>query len=146
MTCTDCHESDVTTDPGGPHGSGAKFILKGPNTTWNASVTNTASGMPANTFCANCHSASFANSRFPDHTNGQHNIACVGCHVAIPHGSGHMGMLVSVSNGGTPAGGVQPTDSAPYASGAVLGIVSYPTATQTWSSSNCGCGTAANGH
>ncbi len=146
MTCTDCHESDVTTDPNGPHGSAARFILKGPNTTWSTTVTNTSSGMPAGTFCANCHAASFTNSRFPGHTNGRHNIACVGCHVVIPHGSGHMGMLVSVSSGGTPAGGVQPTDSAPYASGVRLGIGSYPAAASNWSNSNCGCGSVATGH
>ena len=28
----------TTTDPNGPHGSAARFILKGPNTTWNSAV------------------------------------------------------------------------------------------------------------
>ena len=62
------------------------------------------SQVPAGTFCANCHAASFANSRFPGHTNGSHNRPCFACHVTIPHGSGHMGMLVSV---GTPPDGVK---------------------------------------
>jgi hypothetical protein len=143
MTCTDCHESDVTTDPNGPHGSGAKFILKGPNTKWDATVTMTSSGMPAGTFCANCHAAAFTNSRFPGHTNGHHNRPCFACHVTIPHGSGHMGLLVSV---GTPPDGAKPTDAAPYASGAQLGIGSYPTATGNWANNNCGCGSVATGH
>ena len=151
MTCTDCHESDVTTDPNGPHGSAAKFILKGPNTTWTSTLQLTTSGMPAGTFCANCHAASFAGGRFTTgHTNGQHQgttgttttapVTCMSCHVAIPHGSGHVGLLVSVSAGGTPAGGVQVTDAAPYAVSPRLFIKSYPaTNTTTWSTSDCGC-------
>ncbi len=154
MTCTDCHESDVTTDPNGPHGSAAKFILKGPNTTWNATLQPATGGtMPAGTFCANCHAASFSGSRFP-HTNGFHEgsqqgapVYCMSCHIAIPHGSGHVGMLVSVSTGGTPAGGVQVTDSAPYAVNPRLGIFSYPaTNTTAWGNSNCGCDSVSNGH
>ncbi|HEY6005737.1 MAG TPA: CxxxxCH/CxxCH domain-containing protein [Anaeromyxobacter sp.] len=144
MTCTDCHESSATTDPNGPHGSAARFILKGPNTSWSSTVTNTSGGMPAGTFCANCHNANFANSRFPGHTNGNHNIACMGCHVAIPHGSGHIGMLVSLPGG---AGGNAVTDSAPYTGATVrLGIGSYPAATANWANSNCGCGSVSNGH
>ena len=148
MTCTDCHESNLTTDPNGPHGSTAAFILKGPNTTWSSAVIYTTAGMPAGTFCANCHAANFAGSRFPDHTNpnGFHNVACTACHVLIPHGAGHVGMLVSVSTGGTPAGGVQVTDSAPYAVGVRLGIFSYPTAAANWGNSNCGCDSVSNGH
>ena len=154
MTCTDCHESDLTTDPNGPHGSAAKFILKGPNTTWNATLQPATGGtMPAGTFCANCHAASFSGSRFP-HTNGSHEgsqrgapVYCMSCHVAIPHGSGHVGLLVSVSNGGTPAGGVQVTDSAPYAVNPRLGIFSYPANNTTaWANSNCGCDSVSNGH
>jgi hypothetical protein len=147
MTCTDCHESDVTTDPNGPHGSASKFILKGPNTTWSSSVTNTSAGMPAGTFCINCHNQNFSGGRFPGHTNGRHNVACTACHVAIPHGSGHVGMLVSVSTGGTPAGGVQVTDSAPYAVSPRLGIFSYPANNTTaWGNNNCGCDSVSNGH
>jgi len=144
MTCTDCHESDAGTDPNGPHGSAVKFILKGPNTTWTGTVSNTSNGMPAGTFCANCHRADFVGGRFTAHTNGRHNIACMACHVAIPHGSGHVGLLVSLPGG---AGGNAVTDSAPYVGATVrLGIGAYPTATGQWGNSNCGCDSVATGH
>ncbi len=146
MTCTDCHESNSTTDPNGPHGSTAKFILKGPNTTWSSSVASLGNNawMPAGTFCLNCHANDATKSRFPAHSrSGDHSIACTGCHVLIPHGSGHVGMLVSLPGG---AGGTAVTDSAPYAVGVRLGIGSYPSATGTWGNGNCGCDSVSNGH
>lgn len=145
MTCTDCHESNATADPNGPHGSTAGFILKGPNTTWGSGVLNSSTGMPAGTFCANCHNANFTGSRFPGHTNGQHNFACTGCHVLIPHGSGHVGLLVSLPGG---AGGNAVTDAAPYVGGTVrVGIFSYPANNTTnWDNPNCGCDSVSNGH
>jgi predicted CxxxxCH...CXXCH cytochrome family protein len=150
MTCTDCHESNSTADPNGPHGSSAGFILKGPNTTWSSSVaiqgsTPGPAGMPSGTFCANCHSSTFANSRFPSHTNGSHNVSCMTCHVRIPHGSGHRGLLVSVGTANTAEGQVF-TDSAPYVQGARLGIYSYPASGTNWGNSNCGCGSVSAGH
>jgi len=45
ITCTDCHGSDVSTDPAGPHGSNQKWILR---------KNETGSGSAAN-FCYNCH-------------------------------------------------------------------------------------------
>ena len=47
ITCSDCHGSDTSTDPKGPHGSDNKWILKSNETTWLAST-------PKN-FCYNCH-------------------------------------------------------------------------------------------
>jgi hypothetical protein len=144
MTCSDCHASDSAADPNGPHGSAASFLLKGPNTTWNTGLTVSTSGMPSGTFCANCHSQTFANSRFPDHTNGNHSgMNCTNCHVIIPHGSGHRSLLVSTGTAATPEGKVF-TDSAPYVTtgGASpqLHINSYPTGANNWArSTNCGC-------
>jgi IPT/TIG domain len=149
MTCSDCHGSDTTTDPSGPHGSAAKFLLKGPNTKWDATLTTTASGMPAGTFCANCHSATFANSRWittgttSGHVSHHTGIACFNCHVAIPHGSQRPGLLMATFGAGpnTPAAAV--TDSAPYnqsTTGSKPYIISYPTNNTTgWIRGNCAC-------
>jgi predicted CxxxxCH...CXXCH cytochrome family protein len=149
MACTDCHESSVTTDPSGPHGSAAKFILKGPNTSWSNSLTLAGGAMPAGTFCANCHASSFTNSRYPAHTRGEHSgLPCMNCHAAVPHGGPRPGMLIDAignANGCSPAGGVLGDwdTQAPYfnpGAGNRLCIKSYPaTNTTSWQQSNCGC-------
>jgi hypothetical protein len=145
MTCTDCHESNTTTDPNGPHGSAAGFILRGPNTTWNNTIAVSGSNPVAGVFCWNCHSNTYASSRFPGHTNGQHNVACQNCHSAIPHGGPRIGML-------NPAAGTNTTNlpavagwdgAAPYWNGGTsnrLYLVSYPSGSATsWQQGNCGC-------
>ncbi len=146
MACTDCHASEATTDPNGPHGSAASFILKGPNTTWNASIVSAANNawMPAGTFCLNCHGNNDANGRYPEHSLDKHSIPCFNCHVAIPHGSEHPGLLHSAAGRG--AGVPAPTvvNSAPYmqaTTGSRLYIASYPTSsTASWNNENyCGC-------
>jgi hypothetical protein len=148
MTCSDCHASDTTTDPGGPHGSAAGFLLKGPNTTWNATLVTASTGMPNGTFCINCHNQNFTSSRFPDHTRSDHYIACWNCHATIPHGTARPGLLVAVD---TSTYGDKTTDKAPYrqmpaATADGLYLVSYPTNNTTaWSRNNCGCGTGG-GH
>ncbi len=144
MTCSDCHGSDSTTDPSGPHGSAAKFLLRGPNTLWNGTLKLSSSGMPAGTFCANCHSASFANSRFTSHTSNHSSAVCFDCHAAIPHGGPRPGMLVSpvgVNTANVPAQMADWDLNSTYATtGAKCYILSYPsTNTTNWSSSNCGC-------
>jgi hypothetical protein len=148
MTCTDCHESDVTTDPNGPHGAASKFILKGPNIKWDNTVVNSSSGMPAGTFCANCHNASFSGSRYTAHTNGSHNIPCMNCHAAIPHGGPRPGFLINAAgtaNSCVPSGGLIAgwDTTAPYYNATTankLCVKSYPTSNTTaWAQSNCGC-------
>jgi hypothetical protein len=145
MTCSDCHGSDTTTDPLGPHGSGANFILRGPNTTWNSSVT-LGSSIPAGTFCLNCHASTFTNSRFPDHSRSNHFVPCFNCHAAIPHGGPRMGMLVAGAGAATGVGGTITgwDTTAPYwgmgTSSNKLYIASYPANNTTnWGQSNCGC-------
>ncbi|WP_242344287.1 cytochrome c3 family protein [Anaeromyxobacter terrae] len=149
MTCSDCHASDTTTDPAGPHGSAAGFLLKGPNTTWNASIATLSSGMPNGTFCINCHNQAFTSSRFAEHGSiDKHRVACWNCHAAIPHGTARPGLLVAVDQS---TYGDKTTDVAPYrqmpaAAGSGLYIKSYPTSNTTaWGQSNCGCGTGG-GH
>jgi hypothetical protein len=152
MQCTDCHESDVNTDPNGPHGSAARFILKGPNTTWDSTVTATAAGMPAGTFCANCHRADFTGSRFfnstatkANHLYDQHLVNCFNCHAAVPHGGPRPGLLVSPAGAAAAVGGpIAGWDTvAPYVqigAGNRLYLKTYPaTNTTGWAQSNCGC-------
>ncbi len=146
MTCTDCHESDTAADPNGPHGSTAGYILRGPNTTWNISLLAGSASIPAGTFCLNCHSSSYGNSRFPGHTrSGDHAIPCFNCHAAVPHGGPRPGMVIAGAGaaagvGGTIAGW---DTTAPYWQGQAsnrLYIASYPANnTTSWAQSNCGC-------
>jgi hypothetical protein len=149
MTCSDCHASDTTTDPAGPHGSAAGFLLKGPNTTWNNSIATASTGMPNGTFCINCHNQNFTSTRFPDHaTRADHLVACWNCHSAIPHGTARPGLLVGVdqSTYGDKSTDVAPWRQMPAATADGLYIKSYPANNTTnWSQSNCGCGTSG-GH
>jgi hypothetical protein len=147
MTCTDCHESDVTTDPGGPHGATSKSILKGPNTAWSVSLvsTGTAAWMPTGTFCLNCHNNTATTSRFTAHSRSNHKIACFNCHAAVPHGGPRPGMLVANAGAAAGVGGtIAGWDAtAPYWRGTAsnrLYLVSYPANNTTaWAQSNCGC-------
>jgi hypothetical protein len=144
MTCADCHGSATTTDPLGPHGSAAKFILRGPNTTWNNTLT-LGSSIPAGTFCLNCHASTFTNSRFTQHNRSDHFVPCFNCHAAIPHGGPRPGMLVSGAGAGTNVGGVIAgwDQTSPYWQGGTtrrLYLISYPANNTTaWAKSNCGC-------
>lgn len=152
MTCTDCHESDTTTDPNGPHGSTAGFLLRGPNTGWSAATTTGTTSMPAGTFCANCHSSTWANSRFVGTTGNNHfgrsdhRVACFNCHAAIPHGGPRPGMLIAPAGAAAGVGGtIAGWDTTPpyWALGTStnkLYIASYPANNTTnWGQSNCGC-------
>jgi len=96
MYCSDCHGTDneIGGDPKGPHGSSFKFMLKGENNFWPTKDGSTVLydtndiGTIGDTglFCKNCH-----NLNEPHKTRWSRmtriNIACVECHVAIPHGS-----------------------------------------------------------
>lgn len=108
MRCSDCHASNANTDPVGPHGSAAKFVLRGPNTVW----TQAANGSTTGIFCWNCHSSSYANSRFSAHSTHANSVGveCMNCHTAIPHGSMRPGLL-SPGNGGCSTAGACGTGS-----------------------------------
>jgi hypothetical protein len=60
MRCSDCHSSDTTTDPMGPHGSATKYMLKKGISQrflfWNGSSVTTINYTP-DTYnsCLNCH-------------------------------------------------------------------------------------------
>jgi predicted CXXCH cytochrome family protein len=98
MYCSDCHgaDSENSTDPNGPHGSTANFMLKGPNKTWPGTFTLsnalTGAGTAAGLFCLNCHPIKSGTSTFYNNVHSYSNhrstsITCVRCHTAIPHGS-----------------------------------------------------------
>ncbi|BDG08846.1 cytochrome c3 family protein [Anaeromyxobacter paludicola] len=158
MRCTDCHNSETSTDPDGPHGSGARFLLKGPNTDWNSNIL--MDDARSNTgrykiFCANCHDVvTFINSKSWAHVQdrwGHQNVKCFTCHAAIPHGGYRPGLLVAA--GGSSSGPATSFDAAPYfqggglswtPAGSVTGlyIQSVPSAGSPWTDCNCECYTS----
>lgn len=115
MTCSDCHSTDSAASKG-PHGSSVKWMLN-PNTTvtkyynWpytsaamngsNSAVaadfvrgTGTAT-VPTNNFCFSCHTWSGGGGA---HTGcNSHTMACVGCHIRVPHG-GKVPRLLTTTN------------------------------------------------
>jgi hypothetical protein len=106
--------------------------------------------MPNGTFCINCHSQTFTGSRFPGHTNGDHDIACMKCHAAIPHGGPRPGMLVAGAGANANVGGtIAGWDAtSPYWQGGTgdrLWLTSYPANNTTnWNNGNCACETSGN--
>ncbi|MBI3563647.1 MAG: cytochrome c3 family protein [Elusimicrobia bacterium] len=101
MTCSDCHASDVTSDPKGPHGSASQYLLKGPKRYWPknssgalwtlADVRNNANAWSSNLYCANCHPL-YSNGKWTNnvHSQSEHRaqgVSCITCHVVVPHGA-----------------------------------------------------------
>lgn len=144
LNCSDCHTTDVKTDPQGPHGSAHNHILAGP---FNTSTGNTGSGAH---LCFKCHSfdtygrdggASGTTTGFSDGGENLHTkhadeskpgagrrVTCVDCHAAVPHGFNRRAMLVVTS------------DPAPYNTGnATLEAADIPSwpASGTWKESSC---------
>lgn len=86
--CSDCHGSETSTSPRGPHGSTLNNV--GPGTSNSdkmliATIQSTSSGTP---LCLVCHkSTSYVSastgSRFPEHSRGNHKVAegCFTCHM-----------------------------------------------------------------
>ncbi|MBI4061914.1 MAG: cytochrome c3 family protein [Elusimicrobia bacterium] len=101
MTCSDCHGSDVASDPAGPHGSASQYMLKGPKRYWPknaagalwtlADVKNNANSWSTNLFCANCHplyaNGAWTNNVHEEEDHRKAGVSCVTCHVVVPHGS-----------------------------------------------------------
>lgn len=128
LTCTDCHASDTSTDPMGPHGSNTKYLLKKAQPqaflALNASGTDTLYSLTAadpNDLCLNCHrfdvygdyqvtsNANSTYSRQPhpcDTSSGQAfgtkptwGIVCMNCHGGARAGSIHGDNLGKGANG-----------------------------------------------
>ena len=126
MNCSDCHATDSTASKG-PHGSSVKWMLTGPNRAWpyiqasmngtsNTTTTNyytldTTTGAQAynrnagttnGLFCLNCHpilnSNTYHSSSATKRTSHRSfNMACVNCHIRVPHG-GKIGRLLITTN------------------------------------------------
>ena len=141
MYCSDCHGADNenTTDPRGPHGANATFMLKGPNKTWPGAFTlanaTTGQGTAAGLFCLNCHPAPGSSNSI--HSRSAHRVACVRCHIEVPHGS-KLSRLMAYSTPTPPWG-------APYGSQSWLRAFKKPTTTGGYSESNCQTITTATG-
>jgi hypothetical protein len=97
MYCSDCHGSDqeLNGDPKGPHGSNLKYILKGTNQYWPKkstgvlyTLTDIFNGTDTGVICKNCHDILIPHAYWTQNMKNQAgNTPCVGCHVAVPHGS-----------------------------------------------------------
>jgi hypothetical protein len=99
MYCSDCHgQEDEILEPAGPHGSNKKYMLKGQGKYWPTKADgtlwrlNAADAGSPDLFCNNCHVVYDGSWRNNVHAVTQHQqagggVACVGCHVAVPHGS-----------------------------------------------------------
>jgi predicted CxxxxCH...CXXCH cytochrome family protein len=121
MTCSDCHATSSTASKG-PHGSSVKWMLAGTNKAWPYTATtangtstgtlfrlatyNTGDGTANGLFCLNCHTIRPASGGNNWHINsnttgGQHGgsaiMACVSCHVRVPHG-GKISRLLQTTN------------------------------------------------
>ncbi|KAF0220457.1 MAG: hypothetical protein FD174_1111 [Geobacteraceae bacterium] len=125
MTCTDCHATDSSGQKG-PHGSSVKWMLTGTTKAWpyiTAAANGTADTVATNfytlattgtqaynanptaangLFCRNCHPILDTNTyhvssatKRTSHRN--FNMACVNCHIRVPHG-GKIGRLLLTPN------------------------------------------------
>jgi hypothetical protein len=108
MTCSDCHGTDSAASHG-PHGSSVKWMLNPttgatPYTNWpytSAASNGTATGTfvtgaanPGAVFCLSCHAWAGAGEA---HTRADHWVACINCHIRVPHG-GKVLRLLTGSN------------------------------------------------
>jgi hypothetical protein len=94
MYCSDCHGGEEgIQEPSGPHGSNYKYMLKDwptkpGGTPW---LLNPADAGNTDLFCNNCHvvfdGINWGNNVHAGSNHQMQNIPCVGCHVAVPHGS-----------------------------------------------------------
>ena len=117
MYCSDCHGADNenSTDPRGPHGSNATFMLKGPNKTWPGTFTLTnatiGQGTAAGLFCLNCHPLSSNSNNVHSRSNHRGtSVTCVRCHIEVPHGS-KLSRLIAYSTPVPPWGAPYGTQS-----------------------------------
>lgn len=115
MYCSDCHGNDASS-PVGPHASANEFMLAG-NWSWPFKpaggklwtlndVKNDLNSWNTRLLCAKCHTMKVNNNfnnqphNISDHTLGTYliggiydtydttgSVACVACHIPIPHGS-----------------------------------------------------------
>ena len=135
LYCSDCHRSETSTDPAGPHGSNIQYILRAP---WS---TNTGSSGTDNDLCFQCHNravyggntasggyggttgySGFSGSgRSNLHNWWPHrNKPCIKCHSFIPHGWKRPKMLIDNNIMNSSGGLTGVADPPPYNNGGVL--------------------------
>lgn len=122
MYCSDCHGADNEGSGAvGPHGSTAKFMLKGTGTYWPTKsdgstlwkLSDYSIFSSGGLFCINCHPIYDGSWKNNVHSvgmsiGGKHQlIACVECHLAIPHGSKRSRLIGYGTNASNP-------DPSPY--------------------------------
>lgn len=130
MTCTDCH-SNSTADAAGPHGSSVKFMIdpRFPGD-WRTATLNSMSTV----ICAKCHNATNLKNANQGHSAaGEHqSVACVYCHIKVPHGWKRPRMIGYMS------------DPEPYASTwmqripAPNGTINFSSESNCYNSAGCG--------
>lgn len=87
MYCSDCHGSNTSGDPKGPHGSNLQHVLRG---TWNHGHITYKSGY-SGSLCDQCHNIGSSSTGFKDGTSNEHTSDhdgeyCISCHSRVPHG------------------------------------------------------------
>lgn len=117
MHCSDCHGQSASWTAGvgptagtvqGPHGSDQPFLLRG---VWTSSITlsNVNSSSPS-ALCGNCHQprvdpgSGWSGTGFnPRHQpdGNMSGLACMRCHIAVPHGWRNKAFLVNLRCVGT---------------------------------------------
>ena len=87
--CSDCHGSESTTSPRGPHGSSLTGVGPGTANSDKMLVATIASSTGSSTpLCLVCHKTTSyftasTGSRYPEHNRGNHKVAegCFACHM-----------------------------------------------------------------
>ena len=104
MYCSDCHGNDDATSssvPQGPHGSNQKSMLTGTAQYWPEApggtlwtlddIKNNDKQWDTKLFCVNCHpmrsSGNFTNNVHEVSEHAGAGVACITCHVVVPHGA-----------------------------------------------------------
>lgn len=154
MYCSDCHDIDSTSTTVGPHGSAIKWMLTGTNKAWpyttatgangnGTNVTtnfrtynnrNTSSGTDNGLFCLNCHAVG-AGVHSAD--SGHQSIACVNCHIRVPHG-GKLARLITTDSPNLPARYHPDGQGGGFSGGRVSGYTDYGTSKSDCRQSGCG--------
>lgn len=126
MYCSDCHGADDENTGGavGPHGSTYQYMLKGTNgnnywpanssgTLYTLQGSQTSISFLSGLLCLNCHpvwvaSGGTSYTHWLNKVHGEHaeaqglqNVACVLCHIVVPHGS-EVSRLIVYQNMGAP--------------------------------------------
>ncbi|MEI8080475.1 MAG: hypothetical protein WCI74_01335, partial [Actinomycetes bacterium] len=147
VTCTSVGCHNRTTAPNGPQGASVPWYWNNGTavtgtiaTHWYTNSTG-SSAVPSATGCQNCHATLSSVHR------SEHNIACQGCHIRIPHAWKRPRLLRrNIAAGGTTT---EPVDGLPYSDPTVVGLEGYKVVAGTTSFSteaNCNDNCASTRH